>query len=72
MRPERIELQDLAECERAAALAEYLTALPAIAEELGDEAELEARNLARAQAAKLRLENAQVLLQFVQGAEPTH
>ena len=72
MCPERVELQELAECEHAAALAEYLTALTTIAEELGDDATPAAENLARAQEAKLRLENAQALLQFIQGARPKH
>ena len=43
----------------------------AVAEGLGD-AELEAGNLAHAEAAKLRLENAQALLEFIQSAKATH
>ena len=65
MRPEKIDLSERAQQEHAAALVEFLTALTAMAEDLGEDSEPE--NRARAQVAKLRLENAYALLQFIQG-----
>jgi len=71
MQAERIDLETLAQREHAVAYAEYIKGLSAVAKTLGDK-ELEAENLERAQAAKLRLENAYALLQFVRRTEPTH
>jgi hypothetical protein len=66
MQGERIDLETRAQREHAVAHAEYIKALSGVAKTLGD-SELEDENLAHAQVAKLRLENAYALLQFVRG-----
>jgi hypothetical protein len=64
MKPNRIRLQAKAQHEYAAALVEYSAALADLSAALGDEL-LEAHCLARAQAARGRMKNASVLLQFI-------
>jgi hypothetical protein len=72
MQGERIDLETLAQREHAIAHAEYIKELSAVARTLGN-GDLEGDDLARAQSAKLRLENAYALLQFARSAaEQTH
>jgi hypothetical protein len=70
MRAGKIELQDRAQGEHVAAITEYFAALTTLVDDLTDDAELQVEDLTRAQAAKLRVENARALLQFIRGASP--
>jgi hypothetical protein len=66
----RVDLQDRAHGEHVAAITEYFVALTTLLDDLTDDTEVRAEDLTRAQAAKLRVDNARALLQLIRGASP--
>jgi hypothetical protein len=75
--PDAKTLLALSPADLAGYMLEYLLSMPpddrqTLLDDLADDAELRVEDLTRAQAAKLRVENARALLQFIRGAPPKH